>query len=90
LFGTATKRSPEALYFDDLKLTDTFRIVGRDAIYQKIRIKGEKTNFGYEADDDEKQLELQTGIAFPPTKSPVELIPVEMSIGVPKPAIYAG
>lgn len=73
------------VYFTDLELLDTFKIVGgRGAIYMKVSINKQITNeeliYG--------QLELATGKVFKPTSSPLVLVDVEMNVETPKPSIY--
>lgn len=69
------------IYFNDLKENESFVIVnGRGAVYRKTRIKGDLTYF---------MMEEATGILFPATQSPIELIDVDVIIKTKKPAIYA-
>lgn len=74
-----TKRT---LYFSDLKLGQSFRNAGpysQNAVYTKIL---------EEESGDYKMLELATLTAWTPTKSPVEIVEVEVNIKAAKPSIY--
>jgi molybdopterin-guanine dinucleotide biosynthesis protein len=65
------------LYFSDLALAEGFKIVGGDAVYQKIASGRHGT---------ESQLEIATGKYFPATESPVERVDIMMTVSAPRPS----
>lgn len=68
------------LFFNDLSDGETFRIAtnrSRGAVY--MAVSGGSGRY---------MLELATGELYNPSDSEVELIPVEINIGVAKPSIY--
>ncbi len=69
----------KTLHFANLDINDAFKIVGAKAVYIKV-----KENYG----QNEWMMELATGRLFAPTLSPVDLVNVEVNIGIPKPSIY--
>lgn len=75
------------LYFSDLKVNDTFRIIGgRGAVYTKVAVShGVST---YDIRGREFMMEVATGLLFEPTSSNVELVQVDVQIASPKPYIY--
>ena len=86
---------PKTLYFKDIELNGGFRIVSpysKGAVYQKTRLSDSlinKLGGTILLDDDAYcQREVATGIDFPPTRSPVEAVDLEISVAAPKPSIY--
>ena len=75
------------LYFSNLKLNDTFRIVsGRGAVYTKVSVAPAARSSDIRG--RELMMEVATGLLFDPTTSPVELVEVDVQISTPKPYIY--
>jgi len=70
------------VYFKDLLLNESFKIVAGDAVYVKVAVV-------HKYDENEEFMcELATGKLFPPTKSPVQLVHVDVDVDLPKPVIY--
>lgn len=81
-----TKSTPSVLYFDDLKLNEGFRNVGKlsqGAVYIKVSTKA-----GRSVNNVEWMYEVATGFLFPPTLAPVERVEVGLDVPVVKPALY--
>lgn len=70
------------LYFKHLKLNENFKIVVGDAVYTKVAVVHK-----YD-ENQEFMCELATGKLFPPTKSAVKLVDVEVNVNIPRPVIY--
>lgn len=76
------------LYFSDLKLNDTFRIVGgKGAVYTKVSGAHAARNSNIRG--CELMMEIASGLLFDSTSSPVELVEVNVQISTPKPYIYS-
>ena len=77
------------LYFRDLKVGDTFKIAGNQAVYVKIKDKTKHSSRPYEPLFNKTFMcELVTGNFFLPTASIVEKIQVDVKIDVRKPNLY--
>jgi hypothetical protein len=82
-FGASSVVAP--LTFDKLGKNESFRIAtvnAQGAVYRKVL---KKARFGT---NEYFMMEEATGELFEPTRSPVELVDVEVNINTPKPKIY--
>jgi hypothetical protein len=70
---------PKKLYFEDLRLNESFRIKNCEAVYVKVQVGN---------DDDYYSYEIQRGKLWVPTKSEVERVPVKVEIDAEKPELY--
>jgi hypothetical protein len=68
-------RNVKKLLFDDLDVTDTFRVVNGSTVYAKVQMVP-RSVFGQEFG----AMELSTGRVFMGPQSEVELVDVEVSI----------
>jgi len=76
------------LYFQDLEVGDTFKIIGSQAVYVKIQDKTNRNTIRNGVCAREYMCELATSKFFLPTGSPVEKVQVVMNIDVRKPNLY--
>ena len=79
-------KTASVLYFDDVKINETFRIKGgQGAVYNKCLIKGSSRRHFAGQKDEYGMYELATGIIYCPTPSQVELVKATTTIDVNKP-----
>ena len=75
----------QVLYYNDLKLNEAFRLTTGQAIYIKVLVSPRVAG---NHNEEYGMLEIATGMIFAPSKSPVELIHVEINVDLEKPSIY--
>jgi hypothetical protein len=86
----------KTLHFKDLPLNTTFKIIAptaKGAVYTKVLLQQKVVDevfWDADIDHDEQffQLELQSGLLWKPTESPVELVETTLNISSVKPSIY--